>query len=87
MNYSEPKDWYYPPRQALGAVLLAAGQAPQAECVYREDLLQHPENGWSLFGLAQSLRLQQKMSEAANADGRFLAAWKLADSTPQSSDF
>lgn len=43
--YSEPPDWPIPPRHNLGAVLLAAGQAREAEGVFREDLTRHRNNG------------------------------------------
>jgi hypothetical protein len=33
-------------RHTLGALLLAARRAPEAESVYREDLKRNPENGW-----------------------------------------
>src|SRR5262249_40021515 len=56
--FTEPPPWYFPVRQALGAVLLQAGRAGDAEQVYREDLRRNPGNGWSLFGLAASLRAQ-----------------------------
>jgi tetratricopeptide (TPR) repeat protein len=56
LRYEEPPSWYYPVRQSLGAVLLKAGRAAEAEAVYREDLKRNPENGWSLYGLTQSLR-------------------------------
>ena len=66
--YFEPPKWYYPIRHSLGAALLKAGQHAEAEKVYREDLKRFPENGWSLFGLAQALRAQGKNAEAAAAD-------------------
>lgn len=75
--YTEPTDWYYPVRQSLGAVLLAAGRPAEAEEVYREDLELNPDNGWSLYGLAQSLEAQGK--EAAEARDRFREAWQHAD--------
>ena len=59
--YSEPPVWHHPPRQILGAVLLEAGRPAEAEGVYREDLKRFRENGWSLFGLAQSLRAQHRV--------------------------
>jgi len=77
--YGEPPDWFYPVRHNLGAVLLEAGRARAAEKVYREDLARFPDNGWSLFGLAQSLRAQGKMQEAAEAQRRFENAWRYAD--------
>ncbi len=77
--YGEPPDWFYPVRQNLGAILLEAGRPSQAEEVYREDLARFPDNGWSLFGLAQSLRAQGKQAEAAEVQRRFETAWKYAD--------
>jgi tetratricopeptide (TPR) repeat protein len=76
--YQEPPDWHQPVRQVLGAVLLAAGRAGEAEAVFREDLSRHPENGWSLFGLARSLEAQGK-AEAAAVRQRFETAWAGAD--------
>jgi hypothetical protein len=66
-------------RQRLGAILLAAGRPIRAEKVYREDLLRRPENGWSLHGLARSLRAQNRAKAAAQVEGRFEKAWKTAD--------
>ena len=77
--FSEPPPWYFPVRQSLGAVLLRAGRAADAERVYREDLQRNPGNGWSLFGLAESLRAQGKTADAAQAEARFRKAWATAD--------
>jgi tetratricopeptide (TPR) repeat protein len=85
--YDEPPPWYYPARQSLGAVLLAAGRPSEAETVYREDLKRNPANGWSLFGLAQALRAQGKTAEAAGVDERFHRAWARADVVLTASQF
>ncbi len=85
--FTEPPPWYFPVRQSLGAVLLQAGRAGDAELVYREDLRRNPDNGWSLFGLAQSLRAQGKTAEAAQVDERFKKAWAQADVTLSASRF
>jgi tetratricopeptide (TPR) repeat protein len=77
--YFEPPKWYYPIRQSLGAALLKAGRAAEAEAVYREDLKRFPENGWSLFGLTAALRAQGKSAEAAAVEKRFAKAWSAAD--------
>ncbi len=79
MRYNEPADWLYPVRHSLGAVLLAAGQAPKAEAVYREDLRRNPENGWALYGLMQALDAQGKKAESAEVKKRFDKAWAHAD--------
>jgi tetratricopeptide (TPR) repeat protein len=79
MLYFEPPSWPLPVRPSLGAVLLKAGKAAEAEQAYREDLVRFPENGWALFGLAASLRAQGKTNEAAQADAQFQRAWSRAD--------
>jgi tetratricopeptide (TPR) repeat protein len=79
LPYNEPADWYYPVRQSLGAVLLEAGHAAEAETVYWQDLNQNPENGWSLFGLAQSLKAQGKNEQATEIERRFQRAWARPD--------
>jgi tetratricopeptide (TPR) repeat protein len=77
--YDEPPGWHAPVRQTLGAVLLDAGRPADAERVYREELHRNPGNGWSLFGLAQSLRVQGKDDEANVAQRDFALAWQNAD--------
>lgn len=85
--YFEPPKWYYPIRHSLGAALLKAGHHAEAEQVYREDLRRFPENGWSLFGLAQALRAQGKDTEAAATETRFHQAWAGTDVTLTASRF
>lgn len=63
--YGEPPEWSVPVRQELGIVLLDAGRAADAEQLFREDLKQFPENGWSLQGLMRSLEAQGQHDEAA----------------------
>jgi tetratricopeptide (TPR) repeat protein len=87
LPYMEPPYWYYPVRQSLGAALLRAGRADQAESVYRDDLKRNPNNGWSLFGLLQSLRVQGKTEEASEVEKQFREAWKGADVTLTASGF
>jgi len=79
LPYTEPPFWYYPTRQSLGAALLANGQFPEAEAVFRRDLELYPHNGWSMFGLAQSLEAQGKSNEADEVRHHFDAAWQFAD--------
>jgi tetratricopeptide (TPR) repeat protein len=87
LSYIEPPSWYYPVRHNLGAALLKAGRVKEAEAVYREDLRQYPHNGWSLFGLAKSLRAQGKTQEAQAVQKRFQQAWQYADVTLTASQF
>ncbi len=77
--YEEPAPWHQPVRQNLGAALLAGNRPAEAEQVYREDLKRNPNNGWSLYGLTQSLKTQGKKKEAAAEKKRFQKAWQRAD--------
>ncbi|MFZ0064398.1 MAG: hypothetical protein WAL47_20385 [Pyrinomonadaceae bacterium] len=85
--YTEPSEWHYPPRQALGAVLLEAGRPAEAETVYWADLKKNRNNGWSLFGLNQALRAQGKNDDATLVEARFKKSWERADVTPVNSRF
>ncbi len=87
LRYNEPPDWHYPVRHSLGAVLLEAGRARDAERVYRDDLARHPENGWALFGLMKSLEAQKRTGDAAAVRVRFEKAWAHADVTLRGSRF
>jgi tetratricopeptide (TPR) repeat protein len=82
--YDEPPDWIQPVRHTLGAVLMRADRAPEAEAVYREDLKVYPENGWSLMGLRDALAAEGNTAEAANVDKRFRKQWAKADIAPPS---
>ncbi len=79
LRYDEPPGWILPVRHSLGANLMQAGRFAEAEQVYRDDLARLPENGWSLFGLARSLELQQKGDEAAVVEARYHKIWSNAD--------
>jgi tetratricopeptide (TPR) repeat protein len=79
--YNEPPDWHVPARQTLGAVLLDAGRPAEAESIYWQDLNRNRENGWSLFGLMQSMHAQGKTEQAAVIEERFRKAWRRADVT------
>jgi tetratricopeptide (TPR) repeat protein len=85
--YTEPAEFHYPPRHALGAVLVEANRPAEAETVYWEDLKRNRENGWALFGLMQALKAQGKNEEAALVESRFKKAWARADITLTSSRF
>jgi tetratricopeptide (TPR) repeat protein len=87
LAYDEPSDWFFPVRHLLGAALLKAGKAQEAEAVYREDLRRHPDNGWALYGLSQSLAAQHKGAEAQATRQRFDKAWQSADIIPTASAF
>src|SRR5258705_12682729 len=82
LKYDEPPGWLIPVRHSLGAVLMKQRRFAEAEKVYRDDLARLPANGWSLLGLAESLRAQKKNSEEiAKTKARFEKVWAKADLT------
>jgi tetratricopeptide (TPR) repeat protein len=85
LAYDEPPGWMQPLRHALGALLLAGDRAEEAETVYRADLIRHPNNAWSLFGLKQALEKQGKQVEAEAIATQVQEAWARADVTPVAS--
>jgi tetratricopeptide (TPR) repeat protein len=86
LGYDEPPPWPQPVRQSLGHEWMVAGKPEEAERVYREDLKQHPENGWSLFGLAEALKAQ-KSKQTGEVQDRFKKAWSRSDVKLTSSCF
>ncbi len=80
LKYDEPPGWLIPVRHSLGAVLMKQQRFTEAERVYRDDLARLPANGWSLLGLAESLRKQMKNAdEAARTQAKFENIWAKAD--------
>jgi hypothetical protein len=77
MIYDEPEPLPFSARHWLGAALLDAGRPAEAERVYREDLRRHPGNGWSLFGLEQSLAAQAR--PVAEVRRELDASWARSD--------
>jgi tetratricopeptide (TPR) repeat protein len=79
LSYNEPPDWYISTRHTLGAMLLEAGRAREAEVVYWEDLRGHRDNGFALHGLRQALLDQGREDAAAEVERRLHTAWAEAD--------
>ena len=85
-RYDEPPGWMIPLRHVIGATLMRAQRFAEAEQVYREDLRRLPDNGWSLYGLSESLRQQGKSGdETAATRAKFQQTWAKADTKITSS--
>ena len=79
LPYTEPPYWHQPVSQLLGAVLLQAGRAQEAEAVYRESLKSYRLDGWALYGLAAAQDAQGHHEEANATRKEFSQVWQLAD--------
>ena len=85
LEYSEPEPLPFAARHWLGAALLEAGRFADAERVYRAELEDHPNNGWSLLGLTQALEAQGKASPDVAAE--FEESWARSDTWMAASRF
>jgi tetratricopeptide (TPR) repeat protein len=85
LEYDEPEPLPFPARHWLGAALLDAKRFAEAEKVYRDDLKDHPHNGWSLLGLQQALKAQGKSDPAVDAD--YAKSWSRSDTWIRASRF
>ncbi|MEG1833979.1 MAG: hypothetical protein RR240_11640 [Burkholderiaceae bacterium] len=79
LDFDEPPAWHMPARHSLGAILLAAGRPVEAVAVYRLDLRLHPDNGWSLRGLANAYAQSGDLRAARKAESAFTRVWQSAD--------
>lgn len=96
LDYCEPWPWMHPPRHALGALLLEQQQIDEATTVYETDLglndrlprcLQHPDNLWSLTGLAECYKTAGNQQGLNNIKDALTQAANYADINIQSSCF
>jgi len=85
LDFDEPEPLPFAARHWLGAALLEAGRAADAERVYRAELEDHPHNGWSLFGLKAALEAQSRPDPAVEAD--LEASWARSDTWLRGSRF
>jgi tetratricopeptide (TPR) repeat protein len=75
LPYLEPPWWYYPVGQSLGAALFRAGRQEEAREAFRAALLRSPNNGWVLYGLAETENALGHRPEAAAALSALNRAW------------
>jgi tetratricopeptide (TPR) repeat protein len=68
MDYDEPEPLPFAARHWLGAALIEAGRAAEAEEHYRVELKDHPHDVWSLHGLKSALAAQGKTDPDVDAD-------------------
>jgi tetratricopeptide (TPR) repeat protein len=85
LMYDEPEPLPFAARHWLGAALLEAARYADAERVYRDELTDHPHNGWSLFGLQAALAAQGKSSSEIDDD--LAASWARSDTWLRASRF
>lgn len=85
LMYDEPEPLPFAARHWLGAALLEVDRFEDAERVYREELADHPHNGWSLLGLQQALAGRGLSSPDVDAD--LQSSWARSDTWIRASRF
>ena len=83
--YDEPEPLPFAARHWLGAFLIELGRHAEAEQVYRDEIVDHPHNGWSLLGLKTAVEAQGRTDAAVDAD--FEASWARSDTWIKASRF
>jgi tetratricopeptide (TPR) repeat protein len=79
LRYDEPEPLNFSARHWLGSALLDAGRPADAERVFRTELEDHPNNGWSLIGLQLALQAQNRDAQADQVRADFARAWAHSD--------
>lgn len=85
LTYDEPEPLPFAARHWLGAAYFATNNFPEAERVYREALQDHPNNGWSYYGLLQALEGQGKQENQIQE--AFNLSWARSDTWLRGSKF
>ena len=83
--YDEPEPLPFAARHWLGALLIELGRHAEAEQVYRDEIVDHPHNGWSLLGLKTAVEAQGRTDAAVDAD--LEASWARSDTWIKASRF
>lgn len=80
--YKEPPPWHVPMRECLGGVQLSLEKYVDADATFRQDLLEFPNNPYSLWGLMQAMIAQPQkytQSQVQQVQQQLNQAWKNAD--------
>ena len=85
LTYDEPEPLPFAARHWLGAAYFATDNFPEAERVYREALQDHPNNGWSYYGLLRALEGQGKQDNQVQE--AFNLSWARSDTWLRGSKF
>jgi tetratricopeptide (TPR) repeat protein len=80
LGYHEPPGYVRPVTETEGDALLQAGDYAGAQDAFRAALVERPNSGFGLYGLARAEELGGNKVAAKRDYETFLTAWKAADS-------
>jgi tetratricopeptide (TPR) repeat protein len=79
LGYHEPPFYIRPVGESEGAALMTAGKWADAKAAFQQALVDRPNSGFALYGLAQATEKAGDAGAAATAYKQFLTEWKTAD--------
>jgi tetratricopeptide (TPR) repeat protein len=79
LGYHEPPNYIRPVAETEGLALLNAGDAEGAHAAYAAALVQRPNSGFALYGMARSSEAEHHAEVARDEYVKFLDAWRNCD--------
>jgi tetratricopeptide (TPR) repeat protein len=79
LGYREPPNYIRPVGEARGDALMHAGRYAEAKVAYQAALVERPNSGFPLSGIAEADAASNQVTIAASDYRLLLAAWKNAD--------
>jgi tetratricopeptide (TPR) repeat protein len=80
LGYREPPFYIRPVAESEAAAMLTAGDWQKAKSAFEAALVERPNSGFALYGIAQATEKAGDASATTVAYRKFLGAWKTADS-------
>ena len=79
LGYREPPFYIRPVAESEAAAMMTAGKWPEAEAAFQKALVERPNSGFALYGIAQVKEKTRDAGATTVAYKQFLSAWKTAD--------
>ena len=79
LGYREPPFYIRPVSESEAAAMMTAGKWSDAKTASRQALVERPNSGFALYGVAQAAEKAGDAGETTAAYKQFLSAWKTAD--------
>jgi tetratricopeptide (TPR) repeat protein len=79
LGYHEPPFYIRPVEESEAAAMMTAGKWADAKAASLQALVERPNSGFALYGVAQATEKAGNAGETTAAYQQFLSAWKTAD--------
>ena len=79
LGYHEPPFYIRPVGESEAAAMMTAGKWAEAEAAFKKALVDRPNSGFALYGLAQVKEKKGDSGATTSSYRKFLSAWKTAD--------